>query len=38
MKIQTIVSTLSSLWLVVAAFSSSLRRLDAIGMPFLGGQ
>jgi hypothetical protein len=36
MKIQSIVSALPSLWLVVAVFSQSLRGLDAVGMPFLG--
>jgi hypothetical protein len=38
MKIRSIASILSSLWLVVAAFSPSLRGLDAVGMPFLGGR
>jgi hypothetical protein len=36
MKISSIASTLSSLWLVIAVFSPSLRGLDAVGMPFLG--
>jgi hypothetical protein len=38
MKILSIISTMSSHWLVIAVFSPSLRALDAIGMPFLGGQ
>jgi hypothetical protein len=37
MKTLSIISTLSH-WLVIAVFSTSLRRLDAMGMPFLGGQ
>jgi hypothetical protein len=34
MKLQTISSALPSLWLVIAVFSQSLARLNAVGMPF----
>ena len=37
MKTLSIIFTLSSHWLVIAVFSPSLRGLDAVGMPFLGG-
>ena len=37
MKTLSIISTLSD-WLVIAVFSPSLRGLDAVGMPFLGGR
>ncbi len=36
MKVQSIASLLTSLWLVVAASAQSLGGLDAVGMPFLG--
>jgi hypothetical protein len=38
MKILSMFAAWSSHWLVIAVFSPSLRALDAIGMPFLGGQ
>jgi hypothetical protein len=38
MKTPSIISTLSSLWLVIAVSSPSLRGLEAIGMPFLGAR
>lgn len=38
MKILSTISILSSLWLVIAVFSPSLRGLDAIGMRFFRGQ
>jgi hypothetical protein len=36
MKVRLVASALPSLWLVIAVFSQSLARLDAVGMPFLG--
>ena len=36
MKTLSIIFTLSH-WLVIAVFSPSLRGVDAVGMPFLGG-
>jgi hypothetical protein len=36
MKVRLAASASPSLWLVIAVFSPSLARLDAIGMPFLG--
>ena len=38
MKTLSTISTLSPLWLVIAVFSPSLRGLNAVGMPFLGGR
>ena len=37
MKVQSIASALPSLWLAIAVCAPSLRGLDAVGMPFLGG-
>ena len=36
MTVRLLASALASLWLVIAVFSQSLARLDAVGMPFLG--
>jgi hypothetical protein len=36
MKVRLVASASPSLWLVIAVFSRSLHRLDAVGMPFLG--
>jgi hypothetical protein len=36
MKVESIASALSSLWLVVAVCAQSLRGLDAVGLPYLG--
>ena len=37
MNSKSIASALPSLWLVVAVCAPSLRGLDAVGLPFLGG-
>jgi len=36
MKVRLVASALPFLWLVIAVFSQSLARLDAVGMPFWG--
>ena len=36
MKVRLVASASPSLWLVIAVFSQSLARLDAVGMPFFG--
>jgi hypothetical protein len=36
MKVRLVASASPPLWLLIAVFSQSLGRLDAVGMPFLG--